>query len=365
MTTGRKGILAAAVLALAGTGCGSQPPASASMTAALAQASAQAAATVPPSAMGSRQLAPPLVNGPIYFTDGAVNKFEDGEVLTDPALVAIDMAWSPDGEWFLHVGGQRDGPIFIANADGSDSRELARGYHPAWSPDGSTVAFQRDRTELGSESDIFLIGADGSGERKLTDATQYRATVPTWSADGLQVLYVRWPIDGSYDHPSHRSDVMAVNVEDGTENVVGEGETVTVSPDGHWLAVGRCIGLVIIDMASGDERHELDASCYRPAWSPDGTRLAYAVNDRVAVFDLRTGIERLLPPVPTAIFVMSVTWSPDGSQIASVTTVPCRSCVEGAQRGVLAAQPASGDEEPEILAAAPGGSNVSWQPAEP
>lgn len=61
----------------------------------------------------------------------------------------------------------RDGPyqISVMNPDGSDGRKLVEGTDPAWAPDGDTVAFVRD-------GDVYVVKADGSGERQVTDSGQ-------------------------------------------------------------------------------------------------------------------------------------------------------------------------------------------------
>jgi Tol biopolymer transport system component len=90
-----------------------------------------------------------------------------------------DPAWSPDGRRiaFRRFDGQFDGSagnsdLFVVNADGSGLRRLTRhaaNARPrsalfrwfAWSPDGRTIAFLRER-------EVYIVKADGSGERRLT-----------------------------------------------------------------------------------------------------------------------------------------------------------------------------------------------------
>jgi TolB protein len=51
--------------------------------------------------------------------------------------------------------------IYVMNADGSGKRKLAEGFGFAWSPDGQTIVFARDRA-------VWIMNADGSGQRRLT-----------------------------------------------------------------------------------------------------------------------------------------------------------------------------------------------------
>jgi Tol biopolymer transport system component len=60
------------------------------------------------------------------------------------------------------------------NADGSSQVQLTDaanigGENPSWSPDGRTIVFDSDREALGN-LDVWAIGADGSGQRRLTEA---------------------------------------------------------------------------------------------------------------------------------------------------------------------------------------------------
>lgn len=75
----------------------------------------------------------------------------------------------------------------VANFDGSNDRELTAGSVPTWSSDGSLVAFN---VISGGTSDVYLIRADGSQRRNLTNTPADHEDWPVLSADGQRVAFI-------------------------------------------------------------------------------------------------------------------------------------------------------------------------------
>jgi TolB protein len=99
-----------------------------------------------------------------------------------------DAVWSPDGEQIAFrrvVGNTAD--IYLMNADGSDVRPLSEApgtdQDPTWSPDGARIAFKSDRAGPSERSGnhVWITAADGTGLRQLPPADEgVDDSAPAW-----------------------------------------------------------------------------------------------------------------------------------------------------------------------------------------
>ena len=137
-------------------------------------------------------------------------------------------SWSPDQARiaFVNLPAAGHGRIQVIGADGRGLRkvsdapvDVAFGHRPAWSPDATRIAFSTSRNGRPSPisqfivgRDLYVVGADGTGERRLTESAErgFSDRDPTWSPDGSQLAFESYDREG----PS-KSAVYAVGA-DGT-----------------------------------------------------------------------------------------------------------------------------------------------------
>ncbi len=112
--------------------------------------------------------------------------------LTDTGTQNESPAWSPDGKLIAFVGWRRTGSglcgqsaaIFVIAPNGSHRRRLtsyAEVYaSPAWSPDGDQIAFQSATACLQETHRLYVMNADGSGRRVVSQLSPEAGSSLAW-----------------------------------------------------------------------------------------------------------------------------------------------------------------------------------------
>jgi Tol biopolymer transport system component/CubicO group peptidase (beta-lactamase class C family) len=231
----------------------------------------------------------------------------------------IPGSWSSDGSRLAIQLDRRDlnTEIYTIAPDGTDlnrlTGDLAPDILPAFSPDGSRVAFTRGSP---STSNLYLVGSDGAGETRLTELDGYENS-PTWFADGTRIAFV-WG-NGEVNGFGETGALWAIDA-DGSNRAVLLGARVgypASSPDGTRIALEMRdedhIG--VFDLAT---RAVTDLGPgYVPKWSPDGSRLAF-VRDTDGVIDIyvmRADGTDVVQLTDDPAFDTFPIWSPDGTTI--------------------------------------------------
>ena len=144
--------------------------------------------------------------GQIYVVDARGSalrslsgSFEQADVYSDTRELDFSPSLSPDGSRVVYTtlryaeGSHWEHRYDLATQelDGSDRRRLTENdWHdvgPAWSPEGSRIAFISDR---GDGPRVFTIAMDGSDERSVAPAVRAQTTPPVWSPDGSLLAFV-------------------------------------------------------------------------------------------------------------------------------------------------------------------------------
>jgi hypothetical protein len=217
------------------------------------------------------------------------------------------------------------GQIWTANQDGSDQRTVAAGNQPAWSPDGRKIAFVVGPagTQVG---ELAEMNADGSGMRRIDTDLGPNVSTPSWSPDGTQILV------------SAFGDVYAVPVPvpvlgGRSRLVVQDGQDPAWSPDGSLVAFTRNYSTIYLARPDGSDVHPLlpppFASSPPFSWSPDGKRVAFQGSDGIDAVNV-DGSGRVTVVPSQSFNTYAPAWSPDGTRIAFIANADiCTSGIGG------------------------------------
>ena len=200
--------------------------------------------------------------------------------LTDHPARDYEPAWSPDGTRIAFI---RDHHIHVMDSDGGHVIELAKnagGWAPAWSPDGSKIAYTRYKA---LKRQVWVMEPDGGNQNLLTQWGENYD--PAWSPDGLRIAFV-----SARRHAGPEIYVM----DSGGDNQVrithdlAEKENPSWSPDGRWIVYDShkdwAFQIYVVETDGGGFTKRISRdppNNASPAWSPDGHTIAYVNWDLV------------------------------------------------------------------------------------
>ncbi len=233
---------------------------------------------------------------------------------------------SPKGPPSLVFVSTRDGDyaLFGADANGKGVRRLSKERgdtgspaglffqtEPAWSPDGTKIAFVSRRD---GAFHVYVMNADGSGVRRLTHGPKEDHR-PAWSPDGRRIVF------------SREGALFVAPAAGGAARRVGSGfgsaEDPAWSPDGRSIAydyrrpdsLAREVYVMNADGTGSRQLTRLDHTSAAPAWSPDGTRIAFQSDARSGhdeIYTIRPNGTELTQVTRGDTDALQPAWSPSG-----------------------------------------------------
>ncbi len=210
--------------------------------------------------------------------------------------------WSPKGSMLVfeaHGDDSRERALYRINADGTGAEMLVEHaefdnydqlYDPAWSPDGSRIAYTARGLIL--DDGLHLINADGGGKTQLTDDGNHLGA--TWSPDGTKIAFEAFrEIDAGITQ-----DIYTVTLADGSitrlTNTDKSLSQPSWSPCGQFIVVTEEVdsgyhGPLYIMNADGGNLRQLTPDGVNggyAAWSPGGTKIAFERSEAYNVYDI-------------------------------------------------------------------------------
>ncbi len=208
--------------------------------------------------------------------------------MTDNAGTEYFPSFSPDGKEFVYAARDGNGFDIFVQRIGSKMRENITenspesDTQPAYSPDGSLIAFRSERTQRG----IYVMGPSGENVKLISEGGFH----PSWSPDGKEIVVSSF----GRDQP-----------------------TIRAAPGGS---------LSIINVSTGAKRELAQIEASFPAWSPHGQRIAYWFytgtygRRDVATIPAGGGEKPIIIAKDFAVSNWNPVWSPDGKYLYFVSS---------------------------------------------
>jgi serine/threonine-protein kinase len=201
---------------------------------------------------------------------------------------------------------------------------LVDNAQPAWSPDGGRIAFSSNRPDPASTFDLYVMNPDGSDVTQLT-SDGGNEWDPAWAPDGASIAFaseVAASSEGGLRSalkviPFPANGTAATTIAEVADEEIGH---PSWSPDGSRIAFAMGSAIYVVD-ADGSNLTTVvpdqEVLLTAPVWHPDGDRIVFWGDDPqgggtlLTVRPDGTGLRRFPLDVPDSA-VLVPAWSPDG-----------------------------------------------------
>lgn len=218
--------------------------------------------------------------------------------LTDAKERSVWPRWSRDAKQLAFLrdrGGNERFDIWLVDRDGETERNLTNEpdvmhREIAWSPDGGRIAYAANAG--GKSFAVHVLDVATGEKRALTDG-EFDDALPRWSPDGRRLLY--W---SRRDPVRTNSDLYVISADGGTPTKLETRDADGESLDGDWSADGSRIAFttnvrrryeIAVATLDGDKVTRVEALTKSifdetsPAWRPDGRAVLYLHNEDAEV----------------------------------------------------------------------------------
>jgi Tol biopolymer transport system component len=245
------------------------------------------------------------------------------EITPDKHAGEAGLAWAPDGRIVYASAAGSNTDIWIIDADGTNQKQLTTNTHnnesPSVTPDGRYVVFQSDRT---GADHIWRMDINGGNQEQLTfgDVERYASCSP----DSKWVVYNAWK--------SGKAVAWKISIDGGSPTQITDVVCFcpAVSPDGNFIACSSGtapLQRLILALANGRPIKALDVpvGSNSTSWTLDGNATTYIDSPR-GVPNIWIQPVDGSPPQQVTNFAFAqkaasialgpYAWSPDGKQLA-------------------------------------------------
>jgi dipeptidyl aminopeptidase/acylaminoacyl peptidase len=211
-------------------------------------------------------------------------------------LSAEGVTFSRDGQWVAYVT-YPQGELWRSRIDGSEPLRLSNrplfASSPAWSPDGSEIAFVGVRA--GEPGHAWSVSANGGEPRRISAITE--GNDPSWTPDGNSLIYL------DKTNGDSNTAINVRNLRTGAVSLIAGSRgfwSPRMSPDGRWIAaLSNDLGkLLLFDSRTQAWREVATGGILWPHWSHDSRYLYFARPDaNPQIYRVKAGGDGLEPVV--------------------------------------------------------------------